>query len=74
MPSPDPAADLPLDLGRGSDRPSVAAPRPRRWFRKRYLLVLLIPAFMFSGAVIGIYFQPPALQKFYALSGLQYPS
>jgi len=40
-------------------------------FRKRYLLVLLIPVFMFSGAVIGLYFQPPALQKFYALTGLQ---
>jgi HlyD family secretion protein len=26
---------------------------------------------MFSGAVIGMYFQPPALQKFYALTGLQ---
>jgi len=26
---------------------------------------------MFTGAVIGLYFQPPALQKFYALTGLQ---
>ena len=26
---------------------------------------------MFSGAVIGMYFQPPALQKFYAMTGLQ---
>jgi HlyD family secretion protein len=40
-------------------------------FRKRYLLVLLIPVFMFTGAVMGLYFQPPALQKFYALTGLQ---
>ncbi|MDH5531678.1 MAG: HlyD family efflux transporter periplasmic adaptor subunit, partial [Paracoccaceae bacterium] len=40
-------------------------------FRRRYLLVLLIPFLMFSGAVIGMYFQPPALQKFYALTGLQ---
>lgn len=43
-----------------------------RWrFRRRYLLVLLIPALMFLGAVVGMYFQPPALQKFYALTGLQ---
>lgn len=43
----------------------------RGWFRKRFLLVLLIPVFMFSGGVIGMYYQPPALQTFYALTGLQ---
>ncbi len=59
--------DLPLDLGLSSDQPRP----PRRWFRKRYLLVLLVPVFMFSGAVLGMYFQPPGLQKFYALTGLQ---
>jgi HlyD family secretion protein len=62
--------DLPLDLGRPPDGVGAPAPR-RRWFRKRYLLVLLIPVFMFSGGVIGMYFQPPALQQFYALTGLQ---
>ena len=40
-------------------------------FRARYLLLLLVPFFMFSGAVIGMYFQPPALKKFYALTGLK---
>lgn len=59
--------DLTLDLGLADGM----APRRRRWFRKRYLLVLLIPALMFSGAVIGMYYQPPGLQKFYALTGLQ---
>ena len=59
--------DLPLDLHLSLD-PGHA---PRRWFRKRYLLVLLVPVFMFSGAVMGLYYQPPALQKFYALTGLQ---
>ncbi len=39
--------------------------------RRRYFLVLLAPVFMFTGAVIGMYFQPPALKKFYALTGLQ---
>src|SRR6056297_2493398 len=57
---------LPIDLQRSEAR----APR-RRWFRKRHLLVLLIPILLFSGAVIGMYFQPPGLQKFYALPGLQ---
>lgn len=63
--------DLPLDLGHDPDGAGATAPRRRRWFRKRYLLVLLIPVFMFSGGVIGMYYQPPALQKFYALTGLQ---
>jgi HlyD family secretion protein len=53
------------------DAPVEGASNRRRLFRKRYLLVLLIPVFMFAGAVIGLYFQPPALQKFYALTGLQ---
>ena len=69
MTAPD-TPDLPLDLGR--DTGDDAAPsRRRRWFRKRYLLVLLIPVFMFSGAVIGLYYQPPGLQTFYAMTGLQ---
>lgn len=56
---------LPIDLLRPEKPPK------RRIFRKRFLLVLLIPALMFSGAVIGMYFQPPGLQRFYALTGLQ---
>ncbi len=62
--------DLPLKV---VPRDLVSTSTPTRWFqfRKRYLLVLLVPLFMFSGAVIGMYFQPPALQKFYALTGLQ---
>jgi HlyD family secretion protein len=68
MPAPD-TPGLPLDLGR--DAGATALAQPRRGFRKRYLLVLLIPVFMFTGAVIGLYYQPPGLQKFYALTGLQ---
>ncbi len=63
------APDLPLDLGRDPDTADTA--QHRGWFRKRYLFVLLIPVLMFSGGVIGMSFQPPALQKFYALTGLQ---
>lgn len=59
--------DLPLDLNLAPDQPRP----PRRWFRKRFLLVLLVPVFMFTGAVLGMYFQPPGLQKFYALTGMQ---
>ncbi|TCO69105.1 HlyD family efflux transporter periplasmic adaptor subunit [Rhodovulum euryhalinum] len=59
--------ELPLLVDAPPEEPSGKAGR----FRKRYLLVLLIPVFMFAGAVIGLYFQPPGLQKFYALTGLQ---
>lgn len=61
-------SDLPLDLG---PRGVTAAPSGRVRFRRRYLLVLLVPVLMFTGAVMGMYFQPPLLRGFYALSGLQ---
>jgi len=58
---------LPIDLNLDEGQ----QPSKRRWFRKRYLLVPLVPVLMFTGAVIGMYFQPPGLQKFYQLTGLQ---
>lgn len=61
------ASTLPLEV-KTSDPSSAPA---RRWFRKRYLMILLVPLLMFTGGVLGMYFQPPALQKFYALTGLQ---
>ncbi len=66
-----PPDDLPLDLGGKATTLEGGESARQPWFRKSYLLVLLIPVFMFSGGVIGLYFQPPALQKFYALTGLQ---
>lgn len=70
MPAKD-ASDLPLDLGLDSETIRHTRRQKRGLFRKRYLLILLIPVFMFSGAVIGMYYQPTGLQKFYALTGLQ---
>lgn len=64
----DPAApDLPPDLHLAPERAATSGLRLRR----RYLLVLLVPVLLFTGAVLGLYFQPPGLQKFYALTGLQ---
>lgn len=60
--------DLPLELI--SQRSPVIS-KPKLRFRRRYFLLLLLPAFMFSGAVIGMYFQPLPLQKFYSMTGLQ---
>lgn len=65
MTHPDDAS-LPLPVARPA---ASASPAPRR--RRRWLLVLLVPVLMFSGAVIGLYFQPPALRGFYALTGLR---
>lgn len=65
MTHPDDAS-LPLPVARPA---ASAPPAPRR--RRRWLLVLLVPVLMFSGAVIGLYFQPPALRGFYALTGLR---
>lgn len=62
--------DLPLEVIRRNSTVSDATPSRFR-FRRCYLLVFLVPVFMFSGAVVGMYFQPPALQKFYELTGLQ---
>lgn len=56
---------LPIPLKRPEPQPQG------RIFRKSYLLVLLVPVLMFSGGVIGMYYQPPGLQGFYALTGLQ---
>lgn len=65
-----PDADLPLEVVQ-RDSTSVTAPLSRFRFRRQYFLVLLLPVFMFSGGVIGMYFQPPALQTFFALTGWQ---
>jgi hypothetical protein len=69
MPEPT-DGDLPLDIG--ADPPAGSPGKPSR-FKRRYLLVLLIPVIMFSGAVIGMYFQPPLLRAFYGLTGLRSP-
>ena len=60
---------LPLDIGTAASS-VIEAPRRSR-FHRRYLLILLVPVIMFSGAVIGMYFQPPLLRAFYDLTGLQ---
>ena len=65
----DTESGLPLEIR--SDAASGPAVPRRGWLRRRYLLVLLVPVLMFSGAVIGMYFQPPMLRAFYGLTGLQ---
>ncbi len=61
--------DLPLDIGTADEASPVIPKRGR--FRRRYLLIILVPMLMFSGAIMGMYFQPPLLKAFYGLTGLQ---
>jgi HlyD family secretion protein len=57
---------LPIELKLADIPPS----KPSKYLK--WLLILpMIPLLMFTGAVVGLYFQPPGLQKFYALTGLQ---
>jgi len=64
----DPKTALPLqDNGLAKAGASVA-PRGSKW-RRLFLLPLLMLT-LFTGAVIGMYFQPPALRAFFNTTGL----
>ncbi|WP_435256867.1 HlyD family efflux transporter periplasmic adaptor subunit [Thioclava sp. FR2] len=64
--SDTPSDDLPLDFAKP---PTTRSQRLLR-FDRRIFLVLLIPALLFSGGVMGMYYQPPGLKKFYEMTGL----
>lgn len=64
-------SDLPLVAnGKAQARP-VAAGLMRRVARLRLWRVPLVMAVLFTGAVVGMYFQPPALRAFFGVTGLQ---
>lgn len=61
--------DLPLaDTGLTKADPENA---PRAMGRSRLLLIPLVMITLFSGAVIGMYFQPPGLRAFFNTTGLE---
>jgi HlyD family secretion protein len=63
-----PQSGLPLtDNGAGAG--SVVAAPPKRRFKLWFIPLLM--ATLFTGAVIGMYFQPPGLRVFFGLTGLQ---
>lgn len=67
----DPQTDLPLvDNGLAEQTPKSAKKAGSKlWARLRFVpLVMLL---FFSGAVIGMYFQPPGLRAFFGITGLQ---
>ena len=72
--SVDKAPLLPLsDNGKGVATPSGAGKQslPGRIARLRLWRIPLVMAILFTGATIGLYFQPPALRAFFGLTGLE---
>jgi HlyD family secretion protein len=59
------ASNLPLQ---DSGVASAAPVRPRR---SKLLYIPVVMALLFTGAVVGMYFQPPGLRVFFGLTGLQ---
>lgn len=62
------SVDLPLAQSGKAD-PSPVQQRGRFW-RWRLWRIPLVMAVLFTGAVIGLYFQPPALRAFFGITGL----
>ena len=65
---------LPLaDNGKASAKtPSpTGSERPGLWRRLKLWRVPLLMIFLFTGAVVGMYFQPPLLRSFFGLTGLE---
>lgn len=63
-----PKPSLPL-ADNGLAAQAAIAAQPKR--RSKLWLVPLLVATLFTGAVIGMYFQPPGLRVFFGLTGLQ---
>jgi len=63
-------SELPLDVVKHDDLQSGGKPPCRRRL-PRFFLLAFIPLFLFTGAVVGIYVQPPALRYFLKVTGLK---
>jgi HlyD family secretion protein len=64
-----PSSDLPL-IDTGVTKTNTASD-PKAMGRSRLFLIPLFMATLFTGAVIGMYFQPPGLRVFFNATGLQ---
>jgi HlyD family secretion protein len=59
--------ELPLEDSGMAPAGPVSQPRPR----SKLLYIPVVMALLFTGAVVGMYFQPPALRVFFGVTGLQ---
>jgi HlyD family secretion protein len=67
-----PLAETGIGPGRNDLASAAEAPaRPGLFLRLRLWRVPLAMAFLFTGAVVGMSFQPPALRAFFGLTGLE---
>lgn len=64
-----PSSNLPL-IDTGVNKTNTASD-PKAMGRSRLFLIPLFMATLFTGAVIGMYFQPPGLRVFFNATGLQ---
>lgn len=68
-------SELPLEVIPSVDRPPSGSQQQSTKKSKRRIprafLLLFVPLLLFTGAVIGIYVQPPALRAFLRLTGLR---
>lgn len=68
-------SELPLEVIPSADRPPSGSQQQSTKKSKRRIprafLLLFVPLLLFTGAVIGIYVQPPALRAFLRLTGLR---
>jgi HlyD family secretion protein len=65
---------LPMDVIDRSDGQNAASAEARTTTTskgRKFLPLLLVPVLLFVGAVIGLYVQPPGVQKFFELAGLK---
>lgn len=62
--------DLPIVVDSGKERPSATRSIATRLL-SRVIYIPLIFLLIFAGGVVGLYFQPPAVQWFYETTGLQ---
>jgi HlyD family secretion protein len=66
--------ELPMEvIDRSDERKTAdgASHIRQRGVLRKLPFLLLIPALLFTGAVVGLYIQPPGVQKFFELAGLQ---
>ena len=66
---PKMAIELPLDDNGIVQAATHSKPPPTGW--SRLFLIPLLMATLFTGAVIGMYFQPPGLRVFFNATGLE---
>ena len=64
-------ADLPLDVIQHAENTGEKNKASKSRRLPRFFLLLFVPLLLFTGAVIGIYVQPPALRAFLKLTGLK---